>query len=71
MLATSKIAYVHCLEEIGRHLNNMRQPNPKFLPYLSAQWLIREAEHLVVAAETMVTLEEGLNRETITIVNKE
>lgn len=69
MLTTSKIAYAHCIEEIGRHLSDMRQLKPAFLPYLSAQWLAREAEQLVIAAETMHTLEEGLTRETITIVN--
>ena len=70
MLSVSKIACGHCLEEISRHLGDMRIPSGKFIPWLSAQWLAREAGQLVIAAETMHTLQEGLGRSTVTIVNK-
>jgi hypothetical protein len=70
MLSTSKSAYVHCLEEISRHLHNMRQLHPPYQPYLSAQWLAREAGQLVTIAETMSTLEGGLTRDSVLIVNK-
>jgi len=48
----------------------MREITPHLTPSLSAQWLAREAGHLVIVAETMHTLQEGLHRSTITVVNK-
>jgi len=70
MFSTSRIAYAHCLEEIGRHLSDMRQLSPSHSPDLSAGWLATEARQLTTAAETMRTLEGGLTRGTITITNK-
>lgn len=71
LLSTSQIAYSHCLEEIGRYLAELRSIKLLHHSYLTAQWLAREAEHLVIAAETMDTLLGGLKREEIVIVNKE
>ena len=55
---------------ISKHLSDMREITPHLTPSLSAQWLAREAGHLVIVAETMHTLQEGLHRSTITVVNK-
>lgn len=75
MLDASKIAYSHCIREVERHLAELRSvgvitAKPSFLPYLSAQWLAKEAEQLVIAAETMYTLEAGLSRSQLEVVNK-
>jgi len=68
LLDTSRIATHHCIEEIGRHIDNLR--HNRYTPYLSAQWLLKEAEQLVITTETMHTLEEGLNRSRIRIINR-
>lgn len=70
LLSTSKIAYSHCIEEIGRYMDELRSMQPSLLPYLTAQRLAREAEQLVIAAETMYTLEQGISREELVVVNK-
>ena len=70
MLATSQIAYHHCIQAISKHLADMGDITPRFRPSLSAEWLAREAGHLVIVAETMCTLKEGLSREKVTVVNK-
>jgi len=72
LLATSQIAFHHCIEEISKYTNNLREfPKPKFCYGLSAQWLAREANHLVTVAETMETLLGGLERSELVIINKE
>ena len=71
MLTTATVAYRGCLREIERHLQVMRSLHKKvYLPYLSAQWLESEAKYLTIVAETMHTLQEGLSREELVIVNK-
>ena len=71
LLATSRIAVGHCTEEIYKHLSNLRAIPPNKPRPSSAEWLLREANQLAVAAETMYTLEEGLQRSNIIIVNKD
>jgi len=70
MLMTSKIAYSACLREIRKHHRDMTSFKPPFIPYLSARWLADEAKYLVIVAETMYTLEEGLSRSQLEVVNK-
>ena len=38
--------------------------------YLNAQWMSEEAGRLVICAETLASLEEGLKRHNVIIVNK-
>ena len=71
MLLTSRIAYAKCLDGIYKHYRDMRSLEPVFLPQLSAGWLLEEARRLAIVAETMETLEGGLIRENIIVVNKE
>lgn len=71
LIATAKIAVGGCMEEVGTQLADMRDLEPRFQISLSAEWLVRAANQLSIAAETLHALEEGLNRSKVTIVNKE
>ena len=76
MLTTSQVAYGRCTDRICKYLNDCRDwslnPSSKsaMLPYLSAEWLEIEAKHLTIVAETMYTLQQGLSRQELVIVNK-
>lgn len=70
MLKTSKIAFAHTCNELDGYLHQTHQINPS-LSYDHLARLIREeANQLVIAAETMVTLEGGLSWEELEVVNK-
>lgn len=72
MLKTAYVAYGRCLQQIERHLSELRDwpTRPTLLPHLSAKWLEDEAKTLTIVAETMYTLQEGLSREEPVVVNK-
>lgn len=72
LITTARIAYRHSLEAIYGHysvLFHKECSNTK--RYLHAKWLEDEASGLVIIAETLSTLLEGLDREEVVIVNKE
>ncbi len=70
LLRISKTAFVHCRNELDRYLSRTHDGTPR-LNYSHLAGLIkREADELVIAAETMYTLEEGLSREELEVVNK-
>jgi len=73
LLRTAQSAYKLGLEEVSRHLSVLHRfpPCGNTERYLHAGWLAQEAKTLVVVAETLSTLLEGLTREEISIVNRE
>ena len=70
LLRTARIAFAHTRNELNRHLHQTHEFNP--IPDYAhlARLINEEAEQLVIAAETMHTLKEGLTREELEIVNK-
>ncbi len=69
LLQVAEVAFSHCKEEIREQLRKLDYPR-KSCYYLNAGWLLREAKFLSVAAETLYTLENGLSREELKVVNK-
>ena len=70
LITTAQVAYHHCLNEIDRYREALRRPSSNSSRYLDAGWLCREADNLVIVAETLATLLGGLEREEIEVVNK-
>ena len=70
LLRTSQIAFTHTRNELDRYLHQTYELKPALSYDYLAGLIAQEAEQLVVAAETMHTLKEGLNREELEIVNK-
>jgi len=73
LITTAEIAYRESLDVIYNHFKKLtsfpdRCSNVE--RYLYAQWLSQEARGLVIVAETLSTLLEGLEREETIIVNK-
>jgi len=70
LLKTSKIAFAHVRNELKRLLDQTHEISPSFNYFHLADRIKTEADALVIAAETMHTLEEGLAREELDVVNK-
>lgn len=74
MLTTAQMA-MHLLEErCESHLRRLHERHDKRKGprcyYLDAQYLVKTANTLAIAAETCYTLEESLTRDELEIVNK-
>jgi len=70
LLRTSKIALAHTRNELEKYLSQTHDIKPRFSYTFLADQIKIEADALVVAAETMDTLEGGLTREELMVVNK-
>lgn len=70
LITTARIAKSRGLREISRYLNNLQNFPPKSSDYLDAQYLAEEAGYLVIVCETLHSLEGGLTRSQLEIVNK-
>lgn len=70
MLTTSKIAFAHVRNKLEDYLHQTHDIKPRFSYASLASRIEEEAEQLLVVAETMYTLEEGLTREELMVVNK-
>jgi len=70
LLTTARVAYYELLENIYGYYNKLRDTHDTTSYYLNASRLAREANHLVIVGETLATLQGGLERSVIEIVNK-
>lgn len=70
MLKTSRIAFAHTRNELSGYLLQTHDIKPSLSYDYLARLIKEEADQLVIAAETMVTLEGGLYREELEIVHK-
>jgi len=70
LITTARIAKGRGLREIERYLSHLHNLKSKSSDYLDAQYLEEEAGYLVIACETLHTLEGGLERSQLEIVNK-
>jgi len=70
LLDTATIAFAHTRNEIERLVHRTHDLNPHTNYASVARQLLDEAKRMAVAAETMHTLQEGLTRENILIINK-
>jgi len=70
LLKTARIAFAHTRNDLDRYLGRTHDFNPTPNYASLAGRIKEEADQLVVAAETMHTLEEGLTREELEVVNK-
>ncbi len=66
---TAVIAFAHTRNEIERYLHETHEIGRTNFSS-TAGYILKEAEQLAVVAETLHTLEEGLTREELEIVNK-
>lgn len=71
LITTARVAYFHSLNEIYRRQRILQCTDNNTERHLEAGWLLGEAKNLVIVAETLSTLLEGLKRTTIKIVNKQ
>jgi len=71
MLQTAQIAFAHTRNEVERLVGKTHDLNPHADHSLTCGRILDVAEQLVVAAETMHTLEGGLEREELEVINKE
>ena len=71
MLRTAQIAFAHTRNEVERLVQKTHDLNPHTDHSLTCEWLLREAGQLAVAAEMVHTLEGGLEREELEVINKE
>ncbi len=70
LLRTSIIAFAHTRNEIARLTHDTYSLKPALSLHHTARLIAEEADKMVVAAETMDTLEEGLTREELEVINK-
>lgn len=70
LLRTSEIAFAHTRNELDKYLHQTHDITPRLAYDFLARLILGEAEELVIAAETMHTLREGLSREELLVVNK-
>jgi len=70
LITTARVAYSHSLREIYRQQQILQDTGSNTSRYLEAGWLLGEAKNLVVVAETLSTLLEGITRDNITLINK-
>ena len=70
LVRTSKIAFAHTRNELDRYLNQTHEIKPCFSYSHLARIIKEEADQLIIAAEVMDTLEGGLSREKLEVVNK-
>ena len=70
LLRTAKIAYALTRNEIARLIHQTYDLKPALTHDHIARLLFDESERMVIAAETMHTLEDGLSRRELEIVNK-
>ena len=70
MLATARTAFAHTRNEMERLITSTHGLNLHADYSLTCKWLLDEAKQLVVAAEVMHTLDAGLDREELEVVNK-
>ena len=70
MVKTSRVAFAHIRNELDRYLHQTHEIKPQLGLDFLAKLIKEEANELVIAAETMHTLEGGLSREELEIVNK-
>jgi len=71
LLDTAVIAFAHTRNEIEELIHKTHDLTPHTNHASTARRLLVEAKQMPVAAETMHTLQEGLTRENITIINKD
>lgn len=70
LLKTARIAFAHTRNDLDRYLGQTHAFNPTPNYASLAGRIKQEADELVIAAETMHTLEEGLSREELEVINK-
>ena len=72
LLRVAAIAFGHSIEQIHQEYSILRQypPCSNVELFSHAEYLHKEAGKLAVIAETLATLQEGLDREELEIVNK-
>lgn len=70
MVKTAQIAFASSRDGIARLIHQTYDINPHVNYKLIGQRIKEEADRLVIAAETMYTLDGGLEREELEIVNK-
>jgi len=70
LVRTAGIAFSHSRNEIERLLHKTYDLNSHINHSLTSERIFDEASKLVVAAETLHTLEGGLSRSQLEIVNK-
>lgn len=70
LIQTAESAYASLLTSINKHSGILWETSDNVKRYLEAGYLERDANQLVIIAETLSTLKEGLTREELIIVNK-
>lgn len=70
LIQTAESAYASLLHTMGREISTLSDNPDNVRRYLEADYLKRNANQLVIIAETLSTLKEGLTREELIIVNK-
>ena len=70
MLKTARIAFAHTRNELDKYLHQTHEIKPHLSYAHIARIIKEEADQLVIAAEVMDTLEGGLSREELEVVNK-
>ena len=70
LIQTAESAYASLLNSINKHSSILWETSDNVKRYLEAGYLERDAKQLVIIAETLSTLKEGLTREELIIVNK-
>ena len=67
MLKTAVIAYAHTIDKIASHISVLQSCVGS--DYHTANRLRKEAEQLAVAGEMLHTLQEGLTRSNVSVIN--
>ena len=70
LILTAESAYASLLTSINKRSSILWETSDNIKRYLEAKYLERDANQLVIIAETLSTLKEGLTREELIIVNK-
>ncbi len=70
LIQTARIAFAHSRDQVGRHMRDTYDMNPNMNYTSASQSILRQARHMVTAAETLHALQEGLTRSQLEIVNK-
>ena len=70
LVTTSKVAYGQLLSSVYKRYRVLQGTESNTERYLEAGYLKSDAIQLVIVAETLSTLLEGLSREELVVVNK-
>ena len=69
LLETARVAFHSLLQSISEHSDKCHHGDIT-RRFLEAGWLYQDAKELTIVAETLSTLEGGLTRSQIEIINK-